>query len=168
MMRLSYFAILFVFAFSGIKAQEFEIPKNYEMQEAGDYEKYHEDIIACSDWLQSVGPNEEGMKRAAASKFLITWVTGTPSITMELHGETLEYVEKNPDLMTIFMGAWSAHFLRTGDTSQVGGSLAGLNAVIDYYVKFKDDLNRDRSLKKLLKLREKGELREYVEKIYTK
>lgn len=46
--------------------------------------------------------------------------------------------------------------------------MAGLEAVLAYYEEFGDDLKRDRSLKKLAKLKEKGELEDFVKKAIEK
>lgn len=153
--------VLLVFMFPA-QAQEFVVPSNVEMEEAEDYARYEEQIIDCVDWLSSHSPEEEPLKRKRAMAFLMMWLTGTPAVSMELQAEMMEYADKNPDLLMIFMGGWAKYALESEDDDQVAGNVAGLEAVIAYYDQFGDDLKRDRSLKKLAKLKEKGELEDFV------
>jgi len=159
--------ILLVFMIPA-QAQEFVVPSNVEMEEAEDYARYEEHIIDCIDWLSSNGPETEPVKRKRAMAFLMMWLTGTPAVSMELHADMMEYADKNPGLLMIFMGGWAKYALESDDDDQVAGNVAGLEAVIAYYEEFGDDLKRDRSLKKLAKLKEKGELEDFVKEAIEK
>ena len=97
------------------------------------------------------------------SAFLLLWLTGTPAVSMELHAEMIEYSEKNPELLILFMGGWAKYVLETGDKDATAGNVAGLEMVINYYNQYKDQMSKDRSLKKLSKKMEGGELKTYVE-----
>tara|TARA_Y100001934_G_C12292279_1_gene745453 strand:+ start:504 stop:1004 length:501 start_codon:yes stop_codon:yes gene_type:complete len=144
-------------------AQEFKVPKEPKMEKAEDYKAYEEDVLACINWLSSHGPEEESSKRKKASAFLLLWLTGTPAVSMELHAEMIEYSEKNPELLILFMGGWAKYVLETGDKDATAGNVAGLEMVINYYNQYKDQMSKDRSLKKLSKKMEGGELKTYVE-----
>lgn len=102
-MRIA-FTLLFGLIILTANAQKFEVPKIVKMDKAEDFEKYHEDVLACINWLQETPINKEEKKRKDASAFFLRWVTGTPYITMKIYAGTLFYVEDNPDLMTIIFG----------------------------------------------------------------
>jgi hypothetical protein len=161
-MKLIFCSLLLLAFTLPAAAQEFTVPKNPKMDKAEDYKAYEKDVIACVNWLSSHGPEEEALKRKKASAFLMTWLTGTPALTMELHAGVMEYAEKSPELLLLFMGGWAKYYLETGDDDAIAGNVAGLEVVINYYLQYKDELNKDRSLKKLAKKMEEGELQDFV------
>ena len=162
-MKIAFTLILGMFILT-TNAQKFEVPKNVKMDKAEDFEQYHQDVLACINWLQETPINKEEKKRKDASAFFLRWVTGTPYITMKIYTGTLFYVEDNPDLMTIFLGGWTKYALENPEEKddQVEGNLAGIKAVIAFYEANKKNLKRDKQLEKLAK-KDDASLREWVQ-----
>ena len=162
-MKLAFTLFLAGFVLTA-SAQSFSVPKNVKMDKAEDFEKYHEDILACINWLQETPITKEEKKRKDASAFFLRWVTGTPYITMTIYAGTLFYVEDNPDLMTIFLGGWAKYALENPDEkdNQLEGNMAGIKAVIAFYEANKKNMKRDKQLEKLAK-KDDAALREWVQ-----
>lgn len=149
----------------GLFAQEFEVPKNYILDKAEDYAPYEKDVVDCFNWLIETPLNEQEAKRKEANAFLLTWLSGSPEIEIELKQEIVTFMRTSPDLLMIFLGGWGIHSLETRDfNDKVGGNLAGIEAAIEFYKKNKNFLSKDKYMEKYIKLQKNGKLKEYIEK----
>jgi hypothetical protein len=140
---------------SGIYAQVFEVPKNVKMKKAKDYEKYEADIIKAVNWLESTPLDKYKNKRKDVNKFLIQWLSGAPNVTIELSTFQLDYTDKNPELLIIFMGAWAKDALENPDSEDkaLAGNLAGFKSILKFYkANIDKGLKKNKKIEKLLKL----------------
>ncbi len=155
------FLILFLtsgFAFGG----NFEIPKNYKFNTPEDYATYEPQILECINWLSKLKLDQWQDKRVEAEKFLMAWVEGNPKFKVELNPNIMTFTETNPTLKAIFVGGWVKYALANPlDMSDLKGNVAGLKAVCKYY-ETEVNLNRDKNIEHLAKLRDKGELKKHV------
>ena len=55
-------------------------------------------------------------------------------------------------------------FMKLLDDNQLKGCLAGINTALDYYVKYRKELPKDKGAETFLKLRDKGKLKAYLVK----
>lgn len=162
-MKSLFLALLMSVFFSGVFSQSFEVPEDYKLEKGEDYERYEDDILKCINWLMNTPPNEESEKRDKASKFYLEWIAGTPAVTIELNLDVAPFAEKSPELLIIYMGGWTKKALNSDDpVSIVDGSEAGLISVVEYYQKYEDILEKNRKVKKLVRLKEKDKLRQFV------
>ncbi|MFT5723230.1 MAG: hypothetical protein ACI9JN_000339 [Bacteroidia bacterium] len=146
------------------KAQDFEVPKDYVLESAADYEKYEDAVLDCVDWLMETPANDDLVKRKAANRFLLAWVTGSPNITITLSADVLPYLKTSPGMLLVYFGGWVKHALEEKDyDNAIAGSLAGTEWVLDFYTKNRSMLSKDKNIEKLLKLREKGKLKSFIE-----
>lgn len=103
-------------------------------------------------------------KRKEVNAFFIEWLTGCTHVSIGLDARILNFTEKNPDLLIIFMTGWTKQVLNTNDNKdRVKGNLAGVEAVIEFYLKNKDYLKKDKNVEKYIKMRDKGKLEEHIE-----
>lgn len=160
------FLFLFTIAFAiGLSSQNFEVPKNYKLEKAEDYALYEQDIINCIDWLMKTPLNEEVEKRKEANVFLIKWLAGSPDVQIDIKQNIVTFTNSTPDLLIIFMAGWAKYSLETKDfNNKVAGNLAGIESVIEFYTKNKDLLPQNKDVEKYIKMKEKGTLKEYIEK----
>jgi hypothetical protein len=149
----------------GLFSQEFEVPKNYKLDKAEDYALYEQDIIKCVDWLMKTPLNEQKAKRKEANAFLLKWLTGSPNVTIEIKPEIVTFMGTSPDLLILFMGGWAKYALESKDfKNKIAGSMAGIEAVIEFYTKNKAFLKKDKNVEKYAKMKNKGTLKAYIEK----
>lgn len=89
---------------------------------------------------------------------------GSPEVSIVL---TEHVIFKNPpDLLTIFMCGWAAEHIKTKKyEDKTSGFTAGINAVIKYYERNKDNIPKDKSVKKFIKAKRKGKLADYIKEI---
>jgi hypothetical protein len=147
-----------------LTSQEFEVPENYQLNEKEDYVKYEEDVLRAIDWIYATPIHSDKEKEKAVHGFIIKWITGSPSVSVDVKPEVVTFIETNPELMLIFMYGWTKYAIETKDNSKLKGSLSGIEAAIDFYTKNLKELEKDKNVEKYIKMKEKGSLEEYLEK----
>ena len=146
-------------------AQEFEVPKNYVLKTNEDYSKYENDILKCIDWLINTPIKTQEDKRKEANTFFLAWLTGCSSVSIEIKTEIVNFTKPNADLLMIFMCGWTKFTLETKDKdNKIMGNQKGIEAVIDFYIKNKEDLKKDKNVEKYIEMKEEGKLEEYISK----
>jgi len=162
--------LLFIFLFlvsTSLFSQtvDWETLENAELEEAEDFKEIEPEIIELIDWLGNHSLDHKN--RRVANAYFIKWISGSASVTVELHAYVMDYYKKNTDFMILFMAGWSKYVLENPDKKEdkIGGSLAGVNYFLDFYKKGKDfGVKKDRKVVKLLKKRETGKLEEFIRK----
>jgi hypothetical protein len=157
-------ALLLVFSQVSF-AQDFQVPKNYSFKKKEDFAKYEKDVISCTQWLENTPLNQEAPKRKEANAFLLSWVSGAPNVSVEINQKIVNFSEKNPDLLMIFIGGWTRSSLETpaNDKDKVKGNLAGVRSVIKFYKANLDKgIKKDKNVEALVKLEDDGKLEAWV------
>lgn len=149
----------------GLYSQDFVVPKNYNLDKSEDYVHYEQDVIKCFNWLMKTPINEQLSKRKEANAFLLKWLSGSPNVNIEIKQEIVTFMGTSPDLLMIFMGGWAKYSLESKEyDNKIAGNLAGIEAVIEFYTKNKNLIPKDKNVEKYVKMKEKGKLKEYIEK----
>lgn len=126
-----------------LSAQEFEVPQKYSLEKAADYAQYEDDIIACATWLETAPVKGEKKKLKAANRFLMQWLTGSPSVTIELNSKIINFTETNPELLSVFMAGWAKYALENkGEYNEVLANIAGIKSAVKAY-----DTNLNKGMK---------------------
>jgi hypothetical protein len=146
-------------------AQDFDVPQNPTLRTNDDYVAQEPNVMAAIDWLMRTPPGDQKEKRQDADAFLLKWMSGTKAISMGIDSQILTFMESSPDLLTIFMAGWIKNALETkeGD-NQVTGNIHGLEAVIDYYTRFKQSSAKDKRVEKYVRMKADGTLAKFIEK----
>ncbi len=162
-MKKLFLTLFILGTFHGLFSQTFEVPKNFNPKTAEDYAPFEADVIKGVDWIMSMPYVLEKQKRDQVNAFLLKWITGSPNVHIDIKPEIVTFLGGTPDLLMIFMGGWTKYSLETGKLDdKEGGSLDGINAVIDFYNTNKQSLPKDKNVEKYIKMKEKGELEDYV------
>lgn len=141
--------------------QEFEVPAAYDFKTKEDYAQYNPQIVAAVDWLEKTPVKTQAEKRQEVNRFVITWLTGTPAVTVELQKLVTDISEKNPDLLLAFMGGWARYQLQhLEETDKVKLNTEGIKTALRVYQL--GGLKKDKQVEKLLKLEKAGELDAWV------
>lgn len=144
------------------KAQEFEVPKNYQFSTAADYAKYEKDIIACAKWLENTPLNEQTLKRKEANAFLVKWLTGTSTVTISIGKEIVDFTDKNNELLVLFMAGWARYTLENNYNKDIHkGYYAGLVSMIKVYNKG-IAIVKDKEMADLIKIYNQGGLEKWI------
>ncbi|MEZ4849835.1 MAG: hypothetical protein R3B93_14705 [Bacteroidia bacterium] len=144
-------------------SQNFEIPKDYSLETASDYEKYEKSIVAAVDWLTEAPVNSNESHRKEVNAFLMKWLTGSPSVSIALTTEIATFMDCG-DCLLVYMGGWAKYVIETGDNDdKVKANLAGLESVMTFYQKHKSELGKNKAIEKYIKMKAKGKLEAFVE-----
>jgi hypothetical protein len=165
-MRKTLIASTIIFSLLSITlpAQDIKVPTNAVLEKAEDYEKYEKDVIACAKWLESTPLDEQKDKRKQVNYFLTKWITGSPTVTIELNSNIIEWNKSNPELLSVFMAGWTKFMLEHKEMNKdmVRGNVEGLRSVLKVY-KLGKGVKKDKKLEKLIALESKGKLENWVE-----
>jgi len=153
-----------ILAFS-LVAQEFEVPKNCILSKEEDYAKYEGEVLKGIDWLLKTPISSQPEKRREINRFVMTWLTGSPTVTVNIKPEIVNFMKPNPDLLMVFMCGWTKYSIETKDNNNTAmGNQKGIEAVMEFYIKNKEYLKKDNNVEKYIKLKENGKLEEYISK----
>lgn len=118
-------------------------------------------VLATIDWLENTPIDQEPGKRKLQNAMLVSWLTNSPTVTLEINADVLTFTKKNADLLILFMGGWTRFSLQNGYSKDaVQGSLAGIKSAIKVYKS--GLLKKDKEMQKMVDLDEKGELEAWV------
>lgn len=118
-------------------------------------------VIATINWLENTPFDVDKNERKEQNAFLLGWLTGSPTVTIEISSLVLELTKVHPEMLMIFMGGWTKYAL-THDYSKdkLQGNLAGIRSCIKVYQN--GDLKKDKKILKLIELEENGALEKWV------
>ena len=149
---------------SVVLSQEFRVPKNYQLEEKEDYDKYQDDFLEGVKWLFKHTISYDEKKRAKVEKFVTDWVAGSPTVTVELNYDIAPFIRYS-DFKVMYMGAWATNAIKNDKYGDVlNNTIYSIKAIIDYYLKFNGDLITVKSLEKYVKLKRKHKLESYIKK----
>jgi len=146
-------------------AQDFEIPGNYEFTTKEDYARYEADILKSIEWLTHTPVGTQPEKRLDVNAFLLKWLAGSPDVSVEIKTEIVNFIDPNPELLIIFICGWTKYSIETKDNkNKLTGNLKGIESVMDFYTRYKENMKKDKNVEKYIKMKEKGTLEEFIKK----
>ncbi|HZX57597.1 MAG TPA: hypothetical protein VFE54_02685 [Mucilaginibacter sp.] len=169
MKKLFFASILCLLATTFIaSAQTSPVPEHYVFSAKEDYAKYNDNIIKTIDWLQQSPWSQPLDNRKPANAFLMAWLTGTPDVSISIGSSLTKLVDKNPEMLIIFMGGYTKYALQhKNDFNKDLANAAGLRAMIDKYTN-DPARKKDSAMEKLIKIDKDGKLDEWAKTDYLK
>lgn len=145
------------------KAQTFEVPPmDIKPVSQTEYDAMEPTILSCINWLNITPLSIDAEKHTSANAYFMLWLTGTHKVIVVVDGYVLNYAEKNPELLMAFMIGWSKLALEKGEKDNYTLALAGMKNLISRYRNNVFFFKKDKKLKKLLELSDKGELEAWL------
>ena len=152
-------------SFWGLYGQEFQVPKNVKIENDADCDKYQADILQSIEWMINTPINDQVKKRKEVNSFFIQWLTVTSKVSVVYNTDIANFTESKPEFMMIFMAGWTKYVLETKDnTNKLMGNIKGIDAVIDFYNKNKEEIGKDKAIEKLIKLKKDNKLEDHINK----
>ncbi len=138
--------------------------KNIKLEVAADYAKTEQTVIDAFDWLLENPIGKASVRRSETVKFLMRWMTGSPDVSIEIDTDVSSFVE-DKDCFVLFMGGWTKYVLTTRDfDTPLKGKVAGIESVVEYYIKNKKAIGKNRTIEKWFKLQKAGKLEAHFRK----
>jgi len=164
-MKKTFLILLFSLISIGVFSQEFEAPKNFEPKLKEDYAPFEPQILDAINWSLNTPLNEQSEKRQEVYAFFMKWITGTPSVSIELRAKHLKFSEKSPDLLVPFIMGWTKYTLENNYSRDIiKGNEAGIITAVKFYEDNKKHLKRNKEIESLSKLIREGKLEEELHK----
>jgi hypothetical protein len=151
---------LFVSFFSGTSEHHELLESLPETKE--DFIKSEKKVLATIDWLENTPINKEEELHKTQYALLSSWIINSPTVTVQVNHNVVSFIEKNSELLIIFMGGWTKYSLENNYSKDlINGNVAGLESVIRFY-KRNSFLKKDEEMLKLIEIDKQGQLKELV------
>jgi hypothetical protein len=146
-----------------LQAQNFEVPSmDNKPASQAEYEKMEPSILKCIEFLNTTPLSINAENHTTANAYFMLWLTGTKKVNVVVDGYVLNYAEKNPELLMAFMVGWSKLALEKGEKDNFKLALAGMINLVSRYKNNVPFFKKDKKLKKLLEISEKGEMENWL------
>lgn len=169
-MKKLLFSLFAFFICIYVSGQDYNVPKNYKLENKESYKTYEPQIKETIDWLLQTPLGKDANKRQEANAFLMAWLTGTPDVHLKIDADfMMNFIKINPELVMPFTAGWTKYSLENDYSEDVvQGTKAGVETVITFYRKNRGYLKKDGNIEKYEKLMEKGKLETEINKKLNK
>ncbi len=143
-------------------AQNFVVPENVSFKEKADYATFESSIIEASKWLEATRIGQEADKRTTVNAFVLQWIEGSPTVTIELGKLALSVSENNPDLLVVLIAGYARYVLENSySKDQAKAYTAAIKSVVNCY-QLGGDLKRNKLIEKVIEKDKEQKLEEWV------
>ncbi len=159
-------AVVSLTVFGQNDAPKYNVPEDYSFTLPEDYTAYEPQIKEAIDWYLWRSLAFDADKRQTAGAFFFKWLIGTPTVTVDIHPDIVNFSANNPELILPFAMGWTKFAIDnpTHSKDPIKGSHAGIEAAVDYYNKNRGFLKKDENIEKYEKMIKKNKLENYIKK----
>jgi hypothetical protein len=164
------YIFLFLFASLTLSLHAQTDFKNIKLDTEIDLRAANPSALIAADYILTTPIDATNDKRMEASRFLIKWMTGTPEYSFPLNPSAVKLVDKNTELLGVYMAAMTKYALEH-TAVPLDDKAMELNAVkttLDYATNSKNNVKMTGELKKFVNADKKGELAAYVASLNKK
>lgn len=159
-MKRTISIFLFLCSVSGVIAQP-AMPEGIKLAEPADYLENQEFAMEAIDWLINSPIDSTEYSRSEYNAFCMEWLSGHPTIKVELESEILPFAEHYPDLFYIHSLAAARYLALNPSSSKLEYNMEGLKAVCKS-VKMSKGLVQNKALADIVKLNDENRLEGWV------
>lgn len=153
--------ICLLFLSTSLLAQEVEIPKDVKLENTEDYKKTEQLVLNSTEWLLNTPISKNKSKREEIKSFLIKWITGSPTVSIELVSGIVPL--DCSDCLISFMSGWTKYSLENEySKNKIECAVAGAEYAIELYLKNKSEIGKNSDMEKLINKQKKGKLKKYI------
>jgi hypothetical protein len=159
-LALSLFGIM-----SYAQSKPFEEPANFPPSDKKEFGKFKDDFMNAVNWYENTPFNEQQDSHESAAAFIMKYLMDSPDVDAVLDGSVLKVAEKNPQMLTIYMGSYARLAFESpkGKQDHIKCSIAALKSVMKFYkANIDKGLKKDKNIVKLVEADEKNELEKWI------
>ena len=161
MKTIKLIALSLILASSSI-SQSITVPKKCILNTEADFDKYEHNAKECAEFLIATPIHQQTALRGEAAKFLITYVSKSPTIKVELNQNATPFV-KNGELLTIYLASWvKSYTAQNHANNKEEFTIRAANETLNYYTANKNKIGKVKGIKKFLKLQSAGKLEDHI------
>lgn len=147
---------------------KYTVPDEYSFVEPEDYDTFQAQISETIDWYLWRSMGFDSDKRQKASTFFLQWLIGSPTVSVEINSDIVNFISPNPELMLAFMMGWTKHALENNSNDKIEGNVEGIKTAVNYYNKNKGFLKKDKEIENYDKMIKKNKLEGFIKKSLNK
>lgn len=142
-----------------------QLPQDYVWEVAADYEKDRDLVKKTLRWLCVTPLGADIQQRSVANAFVMEWLAGTPSFTIEIKSDYLQFTQEHPELLFTFIHGVGYYMMdHPEEKAELKLYNEGFKVVANLAAQSKE-LSKSSSLKPLLKAARKNTIRDYTKQI---
>lgn len=143
-------------------------PQFPELKVKEDYAKAEPMFQQLTAWITETDLDKQQDDRLLSNGFIMQWLTGSPTVNVQVGNHLIKALDKNPQLLIIYMANY-ANFciINKGTTDKTAAAKAGLLAAIKVYQKG-FAIVKNKALEKVIAANDDNKLDEYIEKNFRK
>ena len=163
MKRIVFLLFFFTsFGISKIDAQEFKVPENVTLNTKEDYINTEKDVINAAKWLEATQLGKEMDKRIQVNAFVLKWLTGSSTVTVEVNRFCTDLTDRNPHLLGVFLASFARYALENNySKDKLKGNTAAIKGMINCY-NLGGEAKKNKLLDKAVEADKNGKLEEWV------
>lgn len=141
-------------------AQDFEVPANLPKTK-DEFVRSEPDFIAAAKWLESNPIGTQELKRRNMNRWVIAWLTKSPTVTVAIKSFVGKLYYKNVQLLMMFMAGYSRYCLENNYSSdQLKANTAGVKSVITCF-NLDGDVKKNKTLPAAIVADKEGKLEDW-------
>jgi len=145
-----------------------EIPVEYNWSTPEEYDASKDDIEKCLKWLCTTPYGLEVVKRSEINAYVMTWIAGSPELTVSLDAKLFPFLQENQELLFTMIHAMAYYQLNhPNEKTPEKIYLKGLETSCEL-ANQSEELKKAKYLKALLKANKKKELKTYLDELLGK
>ena len=143
-------------------AQGLTVPKQYTLNTESDFDKYEQNAVECAEFLMTTPVNQQTALRSEAAKFLIEYVSKSPTIKVELNQSATPFVS-NGELFTIYLASWvKSYAAQNHANNKEEFTIRAANETLNFYKANRSKIGKVKGIKKFIKMQADGKLESHI------
>ena len=91
-------------------------------------------MLATINWLEASPLPADSPQRKEANQFLMEWISGSPTVSVQMQPYLTDLYGKNPDLLMAFLGGWTRYAIQhPTDKDQLTLQVEGVKGMLASY-----------------------------------
>ncbi|MFC4816650.1 hypothetical protein [Flavobacterium sp. GCM10023249] len=155
-------SVTFLFTTATFSQTKFDIPQNVKLEAPADFETYENDVVNAATWLEETDLDKDKVKRREVNTFVLQWLTGSPTVTVEVSEPLIKLYDKNEQLLGLYLASYAKYnILNKTNTSKFEATKAAIVSMIKVYKKG-IDIVKNKEMEKAVKLFDQGKIDDYI------
>lgn len=155
-------AFALIISFSLNAQSTFTVPQDAVLKSQADFDKYGAAIIKAATWLEMTDLDKETEKRKQINAFVLEWVSGCPTITIEINKQLAKIYGSNGQLLGVYLASYAKNFLeQKSNATTFSATKAGLISMMTVYKKG-IAISRSKEMDKLILFTADNKLDDYI------
>lgn len=132
------------------------------------YTELEPQLLADIDWLNYTPVNRDKKVRQDKSRFVLMWMSGSPTVSIKIDDRVMNFSRLQPWAILAYMMGWTKYSLENDySIDQVKCTAAGINNMVAYYRRNKEDLPKDKEVERLAVMVDTKTLDNHLQKIFN-